>query len=84
MIPDAEGEAETCENIPKVLPVLLPSQPKQPSWVSEWAKGPGTSWKLNRAATSRLGVQETGLIQDCSSDIPDSRNPRSLTPPLQL
>lgn len=84
MIPDAEGEAETCENIPKVLPVLLPSQPKQPSWVSEWAKGPVTSWKLNRAATSRLGVQETGLIQDCSSDIPDSRNPRSLTPSLQL
>lgn len=41
VIPGAEGEAETCENIPGVLPAILSSQPKQHSWGSEWDKGLG-------------------------------------------
>lgn len=84
VIPGAKGEAEICGNIPKVLPVLLPSQPKQPSWGQWVSQRTGKSWKLNRAAPSAPGVQETGLIQDCRSDVPESRNPWSLTPSLKL
>jgi len=84
VIPGAEGKEETCENIPKVLPVLLPEQPKQTSQGRRWSKGPGKTWNLNKAATSGPSVQEADLIQDCRSDVPDSRNPRSLALSEQL